>query len=538
MGTPLRAVHRYGNGTAARAGLVALACFLGSNFEVAYPQLGTAILFPPYAVLTVALVFSPVRRWWVFLLASALGNYLPHRENSPASWVLLCEGANFSRALLAAAGIRYLSPDGPRLDTFLGVAAFLACAVVVGPLVAAFLGAGVVALHGGAADYWLIWQAWFLSNALTGLTLLPILLIGVGTGLSWTKRLSGRQVLEASALLVGLLTVGILIFAGPYGGPSSLPVRLYAPLPFVLWAAVRFGPGGTSAAILVLTALTIWGALSGHGPFVTQSPSDNLLSLQLFLLALSAPSMFLAAAMAERRQTAAALQASHRQTQDLAGRLIVAQEAERARIARDLHDDINQQLAGLSITLSGLRRRLPEGAEARDELARLQRQVIDLADDVRALSHELHPSVLRHTGLVSTLRAHGAEFGSRHPIDVTVDADEGITDVPPELALCLYRVAQEALQNVARHAGATCVRVALARTAGGLALTITDDGQGFDQAAVRPGRGLGLISLDERVHLVGGSLRIDTRPQWGTEVRVEVPAGGREHEPRSRAACR
>jgi two-component system sensor histidine kinase UhpB len=496
---------------------------LGSKSELIYPGLGTAILFPPYAVLAAALLLSPVRHWWLYLLASALGNYFPHRDNSPASWVLLCEGANFSRALIAAVGVRYLSPDGPRLDTFRGVATFLVYAVVVAPFVAAFLGAGVVLLHQDPADLRVVWQAWFLSNALTGLTLLPIILIGVGNGLSWTKRPSWRRVLEAIALLCGLLTVGILVFAGPYGGPNSLPVRLYAPLPFVLWAAVRFGPGGTSASLLVITGFAIWGALYGRGPFVSQSFSDNLLSLQLFLLAISAPSMFLAAAAAERRQATAALQASYAQVRDLAARLIIAQDDERASIARDLHDDINQQLAALSISLSGLRRRLPEGTDAGEELALLQGRVIDLADDVRALSHELHPGVLRHTGLVPTLRAHGAEFGDRHRIGVTFDADEAINDLPPDVALCLFRVAQEALQNVARHAGATSVHVTLARTAGGVALTISDDGQGFDLAGVRPGRGLGLISLDERVRLVGGIMRIDTRPRWGTEVRVEVP---------------
>src|SRR5262249_42529572 len=172
----------------------------------------------------------------------------------------MCEGANFSRALLAASGVRFFCPHGPRLDTLQGVTPFFVCAVVVGPFVAALLGAGVVLLHTSSADFWLVWQAWFLSNALTGLTLLPIIVISISNGLSWTTRLSWRRALEASALLFGLLTVGILVLAGPYAGPSSLPIRLYAPLPFVLWAAVRFGPVGTSASLLAITILAIWGA--------------------------------------------------------------------------------------------------------------------------------------------------------------------------------------------------------------------------------------------------------------------------------------
>jgi PAS domain S-box-containing protein len=303
----LHDLRRFGRGTVLRAVLVGICCYLGSRSELDYPEIGSAILFPPYAVLTAALLFSPLRHWWIYLLASAIGNYFPHRENSPASFVLLCEGANFSRALLAAAGIRYLSPEGPRLDTLWGVTTFFVCAVVVGPFVAAFLGAGVVLLHVSGADFWLLWQAWFLSNALTGVTLLPIIVIAVGSPLSSTKQPSWSRLAEASAFLVGLLTVGILAFALPYGGPSSQPIRLYAPLPFVLWAAVRFGAGVTSASLLLITALTIWGALYKHGPFVTQSPSDNLLSLQLFLLAITSPSMFLAAAMEERRRAFAAL---------------------------------------------------------------------------------------------------------------------------------------------------------------------------------------------------------------------------------------
>jgi PAS domain S-box-containing protein len=233
-----------------------------------------------------------------------------------------------------------------------------------------------------------------------------------------------------------------------------------------------------------------------------------------------------------------ALRASYEQVQDLAGRLIASQEAERTRIARELHDDISQQLAALSIALSSLKRRLPEdAADAHDELARLQRRTVELSDDIRHLSHELHPGVLQHAGLAAALKAHCAEFRGLHAIEVTVDAED-LDGIPPAVSLCLYRVAQEALQNVARHADARRARVVLARAADGLELSVSDDGCGFDLAEARRAGGLGLISLDERVRLVRGNVRIDTRPQRGTELRVRVPLGEPDHAPCESAARR
>lgn len=299
---------------AIKAALVCLCCYLGSAFDsaVVFPQIGTAILFPSYAILTTALLFSPARQWWIYLLASAVGNYVPHRYESPVSWVLLAEAANFLRAVLAAGGIRVLVPGKARVDTFHGTATFLMFAVLIGPFVAAFVGAGVVVLHTGATEYWQIWQAWFLSNALTGLTLLPIIVSSCSASFR-SALASWHHNLELCILFVGLLVVGILVFEGPYSGPTSLPVRLYLPLPLMLWAAVRFGVGWTSAAILTITGLTIWGALHGQGPFVTQSPADNLLSLQLFLLAISSPMMFLAAVLEEWSRAFTALGVSERE---------------------------------------------------------------------------------------------------------------------------------------------------------------------------------------------------------------------------------
>ena len=142
---------------------------------------------------------------------------------------------------------------------------------------------------------------------------------------------------------------------------------------------------------------------------------------------------------------------------------------------------------------------------------------------IRNLSHELHPGVLQHVGLVAALKGHCAEFDRQNSIEVTLSADDGLDGISYNVALCLYRVAQEALRNIAAHAAAHKAQVTLRSSAEGLELVIADDGRGFDLAEAQRVRGLGLISLDERVRLIGGSLAVNTEPQRGTEVRVQVP---------------
>jgi signal transduction histidine kinase/ligand-binding sensor domain-containing protein len=239
----------------------------------------------------------------------------------------------------------------------------------------------------------------------------------------------------------------------------------------------------------------------------------------------------LEAEIVERTQAEEALRASqeslrhsHAQIRYLAGQLITAQEEERTRIARELHDNVNQQLAALSIALSGLKRQLPsEAATAQQAVARLQQQTIALSEAIRHLSHELHPGVLQHAGLVVALQGNCTEFGRQHGIDVTFHADTGLENLPADVALCLYRVAQEALHNIAQHAGARRVEVTLTCSNDLLELRIADNGQGFDPVVARRRGGLGLISIDERVRLVQGYMWIVTEPQRGTELRVWVP---------------
>jgi PAS domain S-box-containing protein len=221
-----------------------------------------------------------------------------------------------------------------------------------------------------------------------------------------------------------------------------------------------------------------------------------------------------------------ALRRSHAQTRDLAGRLITAQDEERNHIARELHDDLNQQVAALAINLSQLKRELPDDADSvHQQVAKLQEGVDRLSSQIRDLSHQLHSSVLQHVGLAVALESHCREFASREGVALALDFQTP-GSIPPHIAHCLFRVAQESLRNVAQHSGAQHAEVVLAETDGFIELRIKDQGVGCDVSRLQERRGLGLISIEERVRLLRGTFTLHTAPGAGTETRVRIPLNG------------
>jgi signal transduction histidine kinase len=208
---------------------------------------------------------------------------------------------------------------------------------------------------------------------------------------------------------------------------------------------------------------------------------------------------------------------------DLGSRLLGAQEAERSRIARELHDDVSQQTAILGIDLQLLIDSDPGEPEARIELARnaLQR-TRSIAQTIHALSHRLHPAKLQLMGLVPSLKSLQREF-SKTGVEVAFTHRDVPGRLPFDLTLCLFRIVQEALQNAVKHGSSQNVSIDLAGTGKGLTLTIADDGVGFDVDAVSS-KGLGLTSMRERLEPLGGTLKIQSRPGSGTRLHVFVPA--------------
>ena len=207
----------------------------------------------------------------------------------------------------------------------------------------------------------------------------------------------------------------------------------------------------------------------------------------------------------------------------LASRLVAAAEEARRQVARELHDDFGQRLAGLTLALKAARNQLPEGEPQRSELEAIGGCLTELAEDLRRLSHDLHPAALERRGLAEALRDHCREIERRHGLRVGLSLDGGEGPFPPDVALGLYRIAQEALENTARHAGAQTARLTL-RAAGRTArLTVADDGAGFDPGEARRAGGVGLASIEERAQLLGGRCRIASAPGAGTEMEVTVP---------------
>lgn len=206
-----------------------------------------------------------------------------------------------------------------------------------------------------------------------------------------------------------------------------------------------------------------------------------------------------------------------------ARRRISAAEAVRRKVAREVHDDFSQRVAAFSLSLRAVSRGLPEDAPECAELRDIGGGLAELGEDLRRLSHDLHPAALEHRGLAAALRDHCGEVERRHGLRVGLSLDGVGDSYPPEVALGLFRIVQEALANSVRHAEARTATVSLRVASGRAFLTATDDGHGFDPGAARSAGGVGLASLGERAQGLGGRCRITSAPGEGTRIEIILP---------------
>jgi PAS domain S-box-containing protein len=225
-----------------------------------------------------------------------------------------------------------------------------------------------------------------------------------------------------------------------------------------------------------------------------------------------------------RKQAEEHLRLSQIELRRLTGRLLQAQESESRRIARELHDDLGQRLALLTVEMDLVRQKPPEAAgEVGARLQELLVHVRQLSSSVHNLSHRLHPSNLEQLGLVTAIGSLCNEFSHGHGLKIDFAAHETPSAIPPYTAVCLYRIAQEGLRNAVKHSGAQHATVELSGTADAISLRIVDDGTGFDPRVVQGKGGLGLVSMRERVRQLGGEILIDSQLAAGTQLQVRLP---------------
>lgn len=890
--------------------LVALGYYVTAKIGFAFAlQPGSvSTLWMPNSILLAGLLLVPKRSWWIILVAACPAHFASEVQSGvPTAMVFCWFISNSFQALFGAYFICRFVAGGMRFDRFRDLTIFLFFGAFLAPFLSSFLDVALVKLNGwGTGSYWELWRVRCLSNILATLTLVPVIVTWVRGGFIAVRNASWWRYLEAGILTAGLFAIGLTVFSTQYWLADKTPSLLYWPLPFLLWAAVRFGPQGVSTALLLVMFLAITGATHGQGPFVANSAAANALSIQWFLIVVSIPLMALAAVIEERRRAEQAVRQneehlamamnaaqmgtwewnvgdntakwsdetkrifgrspsepegtnaefyswihpddrlfveraidravkegspyeaefrmlladrsirwvrgkgqvlrdeagnplrmvglnaditeqkkaqealrqsearveraeafslvmqthvgldgswlkvpptlcdllgyteqellsrtfkdvthpddfeadwsqcqrlvrgeiksfdlekrylhkdghtiwvylncsvveddagkpvhfityirditdrkfaeqallesnernqailralpdlmflqtregvyldyyardvkellvppetflgknirevmppdlaekvmdcfsrldgtvdtqvmeyslpiggderqfearmvsaagdkvlsivrdvtearraadalrmseeklllSNREARELAARLITAEESERRRIALLLHDDLSQNIAAVGVAISRLKRKPPASNELMTmELDQLGAQTNELTTQIRKLSHQLHPDVLEHVGLVAALESEVSEFGHNERIKVEFKAEIKSEQIPLDVSVCLYRVAIEALRNVSRHSGAGSASVALAEDDRYFTLEVSDTGKGFDVERAKRGSGLGLIGAEERVKLLQGSFLVRSKAEGGTVLIARIP---------------
>jgi PAS domain S-box-containing protein len=207
----------------------------------------------------------------------------------------------------------------------------------------------------------------------------------------------------------------------------------------------------------------------------------------------------------------------------VSGKLIEAQDQERSRIARELHDDIGQRIALLAIELAQLQQSPANSSELPRRIGQLQKSTSEIAADIQSLSHELHSSRLQYLGIAAAIRGFCKEFGEQQEVEIDFETHDLPTLLSPDISLCFFRVLQEALHNAAKHSGARHFEVRFWGTPDEIHLTVGDSGAGFDIREAKMGRGLGLISMEERLKILQGTLSIESQLQHGATIHASVP---------------
>src|SRR5215469_8081462 len=486
-----------------------LAAKIGGLLMMTAPQ-ALWPLWPGCAVLVAILLVSP-RRSWPILIPAGLAGFVFYDlpAGVPIHLMAVLQLADIAEILVVLWGVDYFLQGVARLDSLMAFGKYVFVTVILGPLVACLTGSQSL-----SGDLWISGRTAFLSDGLAFLTVTPAIL-------GWVERFRARPrptrayYLEAAGLFTALFSLSFTMFFG--GATHGSPAVLYSLVPLLLWSAIRFGSAGAGTAASIVALLSIWGAVHGRGPFTETDPINGVFTLQLFLLFTAVPFMTLAVLVEERKRHEAVLH-------NLTGRLINAQEEERARIARDLHDDIGQRMALLQIGLEQFEHSLPTLTPSdHKKLHNLAEVASETSTDLHSMSRHLHPANLDLQGLVPGLASFCREFSYQHELKIIFLHQDVPGQIPKDVALCLFRIVQEGLRNIVKHTDSLEAKVELSAHGDELDLCISDFGTGFNPESIERKGGLGLISMRERRGFIGGQLAVESQPSDGTRIRVRVP---------------
>jgi signal transduction histidine kinase len=514
---------------------------LGLQFATVNPS--ATPFWPPTGIALAALLMEGLAAWPVVFAGAFLVNVTTAGGLMASLGIAL---GNTLEAVIAAQLLNQFAGGIPGIWRANGVK--FAGAVGVASLFSASIGVSVLCLGHLAAwsDYGRIWFTWWLGDVTGAIIFAPFVITWFGSPREEHVR---PKPTETMLFVLVCLSLTELVF-----GSQSLLARgnysiCFLWIPPLIWVGFRFGLRGSTAMTILLCPLVIWQTLHGLGPFVRDNPNESLLLAQAFDATLVLTSIGVAAIVGERTEMACRLLDAHasaeRQVEErtaaltaanqtlqqaqghleyLSARLLRAQDDERRRVARELHDSSGQLAAALSIELDKLRaeegRLSPAGVSSLLDVAALS---AELSREIRTLSYLLHPPLLDEFGLAAAVRWYAEGFAKRSGVAVDLHLDDNLGRLAGEIETAAFRIVQECLTNVHLHSGSTLAVICIERTSGGaLRIQVADNGKGIgDPDRVRPG--VGISGMRERVRTLEGELRIDSAPQGGTTITAIIP---------------
>jgi signal transduction histidine kinase len=497
--------------------LIAAGYYVAAQSGEALLLTGGVGAFWPATGVGIALLYLGGLRWWPgVLLGDLVGTIvdLPGARQ-PLGIALADTAGHVARAIVAVIILQRMVGRRAAMDRLEQVGAVFV-AVAVGEALAATF--GIVGRWLGdviqVPEMGVFWRSWWLGGLAGGLVVVPLALAWAHGRLSlWRGR---RAVGEGTLMLAAVAGLSVIAL-------SADQPHTYMVFPAFIWAALRFGPQGATLAVAVGAVFAVVATSREQGFFVELSPTDSALNLQLYVTFAALTTLCLAAIVSERRRAGLELAESQRRVGERAA-------LERQRIARDLHDSVSQSLFSTTLHVRTAQHALArEGLEATgpvaEELTEIGQLTRGALAEMRALIFELRPGALAEEGLVAALTKQAAALSAREGLVVEVDGPGERLPLDPEVEEQLYRLGQEALANVVKHARASSAAVRIAAAEDTVWMEVSDDGRGFDPGAVSPEH-FGLRSMQGRVADLGGRLQITSSRGHGTVLRVEVPARG------------